>query len=498
MSNAAKKRASREIARWRNDPIAFVRDNFEVEPDAWQADFLIGYRDNTRVAAKACKGPGKTAVLAWCAWHFLVCYPHSKIAATSITGDNLRDGLWAEMAKWQQKSVFLKTAFTWRAERIVSNDHPETWFMSARKWSQSATGDQQANALAGLHADYIMFVLDEAGGIPDAVMAAAEAVLANAGTEVNPTAMAKILICGNPTHLSGPLYRACTSEASLWFTVEITGDPDSPKRSPRISKQWAREQIKKYGADNPWVLVNVFGKFPPSSLNALLGPDDVERAFNMTYPKDAYWGLPKILGVDVARQGDDATIIAPRQGVVGFRPKVLRIPNLVQVAGHVARAIEKWQPDGVFVDATGGYGASVVDNLSEWGYDVTGVEFAGKALERQYKNKRAEMAYEFAAWVKGGGALPRIPELKEECTEITYFFAKDQVQIEEKEQIKERIGRSPDYFDAYGLTFAFPVAKKDPLAKYRNKRPDGDYDPIQRHYGQDHGNQTVVDYNPLQ
>ncbi len=497
MQIQAIKRAAREIAKWRDDPVAFVRDCFQVEPDAWQADFLMGYRDHARTAAKACKGPGKTTVLSWCAWHFLTVWPHAQIAATSITGDNLRDGLWKEMAKWQQRSIFLSAAFTWRAERIVSNDHPETWFMTARKWSKDATGEQQANALAGLHADHIMFIIDEAGGIPDSVMAAAEAIMANAGTEVNPNAMAKILICGNPTHLSGPLYRACSSEASLWNVIEITGDPDDPKRSPRISIQWARDQIKKYGADNPWVLVNVFGRFPPSSMNALLGPDDIERAFARTYRIDAYGDRPRILGVDVARQGDDATIIAPRQGIVAFRPKVLRIPNLVQVAGHVARAIDKFDPDGVFVDQTGGYGASVVDNLRDWGYPVVGVEFAGKALNSQYKNKRAEMAYEFAHWVKSGGALPTIPELKEEGTAITYFFSKDQVQIEEKDQIKERIGRSPDYFDAYGLTFAFPVAKKDPLAKFKRDNANTDYDPVKMHYREEGYNQTVVDYDPL-
>jgi len=491
-------RASREIARWRADPVAFVRENFDAEPDDWQKDMLIGYRDNNRVAAKACKGPGKTTTLSWCCWHFLTCYPHAKIPATSITGDNLRDGLWAEIAKLQQRSLFLKAAFTWRAERIFANDSPETWFMSARRWSKDATGEQQANALAGLHADYIMFVLDEAGGIPDAVMAAAEAVMANAGSEVAGASVAKILICGNPTHLTGPLYRACTSEASLWHVIEITGDPDNPKRSPRISIQWAREQIKKYGRDNPLMLVNVFGKFPPSSLNALLGPDDMERSFNMTYTPDAYIHMPKILGVDVARQGDDPTVIAPVQGIVGFRPKVLRIPDLVQVAGQVAQTINKWQPDAVFIDQTGGYGASVVDNLRNWGYAVTGVEFAGKALNAQYKNKRAEISFELAAWIKGGAALPRSSELKEEATEITYFFNKDQVQIEDKDQIKERIGHSTDFWDAYALTRSFPVMKKDPLEQFRNNRPGDDYDPIKRHYGEYTGNQrSVADYNPL-
>lgn len=484
------KRARERIAYWRDNPVEFVRDNFGVEPDEWQIDFLNSYNTNERIAAKACKGPGKTAVLSWCAWHFLLTRPHCKIAATSITGDNLRDGLWSEMAIWQHKSPFLMEAFVWTKTRIYAKDHPETWWMAARQWSKSADSQSQADTLAGLHAEYIMFILDEAGGIPDAVMAAAEAVLANEGGD------AKILMCGNPTHLSGPLYRACTKERSFWCLIEITGDPDDPKRSKRISKDWARKQIATYGRDNPWVLVNVFGRFPPASLNALVGPDDMNLAMSRVLRPDAYNHQPKVLGVDVARHGDDCSVIAPRQGLVCFKPKIMRIPDTQQLAANVAQAINKWQPDAVFVDATGGWGWGVIDALNAWGYATIPVNFSGKALDVQYFNKRAEMAFEFAKFIRGGGCLPNMPELTEEATAITYMFNKDQFQITEKAQIKEELGRSPDIWDAYGLTFAHPVAKKDPLAGFRNKNENSEYDPITRGMGRVEENK-VDDYNPF-
>ncbi|MEO7938716.1 MAG: hypothetical protein ABIR55_08840, partial [Burkholderiaceae bacterium] len=264
--------AAASIRAWRADPVKFVRDVFGVEPDLWQIDVLRAFPTAPRQAMKACKGPGKTAVLAMLCWNFLVCYLHPKIAATSITGDNLSDGLWTEMAKWQNKSPMLKAMFTWGKTRIFANDHPETWWMSARSWPRGGDANSQADTLAGLHADNLLFVIDEAGGIPDAVMAAAEAGLANAdGVDKS----AHIVIAGNPTHLEGPLYRACTKERHLWHVTEITSDPDDPKRTPRVSVEWAQQQIEKYGRENPWVLVNVFGRFPPSSMNALLGPDDV-------------------------------------------------------------------------------------------------------------------------------------------------------------------------------------------------------------------------------
>lgn len=448
--------ASDRIRLWREKPDVFVREVFGVTPDAWQDDVLRQFPHSPRMAMKACKGPGKTTVLAWLCWNFLLTRPHPKVAATSITSDNLSDGLWTEMAKWLNVSELLKATFTWTKTRIFAKENPETWWMSARTWPRGADANSQADTLAGLHADYLLFVIDEAGGVPDAVMAAAEAGLANAngggGHE------AHIVIAGNPTHLAGPLYRACTTEASLWFVIEITSDPDDPKRTPRVSVEWARQQIQKYGRDNPWVLVNVFGKFPPSSLNSLIGPDEVRAAMGRYFKEDVYEFSARILGVDVAREGDDKSVIFPRQGVVAFEPIVLRNANTLQGAATVSRKWSDWRADGCFIDNTGGFGGGWLDQLSELGKDATGVHFAGKPTDGRYLNKRAEMWFEMTQWIKDGGALPNIPELVEELTAPTYMFKGDKLQLEDKDQIKLRIGRSPDYADGLALTFAYPVS----------------------------------------
>lgn len=399
---------------------------------------------------RCCKGPGKTAVLAWLAWNFLLTRPHPKIAATSITAENLADNLWTEMAKWQARSPLLQAAFEWQKTRIIAKDHPETWWMSARTWPKSADSSQQADTMAGLHADYLLFLVDESGGIPDAVMATCEAGLSSCKE-------GHIIQAGNPTHLSGPLYRACTQDRHKWHVTEITGDPDDPKRSPRVSVEWARDQIRTYGADNPWVLVNVFGRFPPGSLDSLIGPDEVREAMSRVIRPEQYNYAAKILGVDVARYGDDASIIFPRQGLAGFNPKILRNLDSLQGAGHVAQAWGKWQADAVMIDASGGYGAGWIDALRGMGRDPIGVEFAGRPTSAKYLNKRAEMWFEMVEWVKRGGVLPDSPELLADLTTPTYAFRGDKLQIEAKDQIKARLGRSPDWGDALALTFAFPV-----------------------------------------
>jgi len=441
------------IRRWREDPVAMVREEFGAEPDPFQLEALKAFPSHNRIAMKACKGPGKTTTEAWCAWNFLATRLHPNIIATSITGDNLMDGLWKEMSKWQQRSAFFSELFEWTKTRIFNRQHPETWWMSARTWPRNADPSAQADALAGIHGDYTLFIFDESGGIPDAVMTTAEASLST-GIEN------KILQGGNPTMLSGPLYRACTVDRDLWYLITVTGDPDNPNRSPRISLDWAREQINKYGRDNPWVKVNVFGEFPPASLNSLLGPDDIEAAQGRRLEPHQFNFAAKVFGVDVARFGDDRTVIVRRQGLNGaYEPIIMRHERTENIAGTVARMFEEWQGDHIFVDDTGGWGAGVIDALIKLGYPVTPANSSAKAFNPRYMNKRAEMAFEAANWIKkGGGTLPKMPEIIKEATAAEYFYNAGRLQIVEKEIIKDQIGCSPDIWDAYCLTFFSPVA----------------------------------------
>lgn len=469
--------AREKLLRWQRDAVAFVRECIGVEPDAWQLDALaaISRPDTERLAMKACKGPGKTAVLAWIVLWFLVTRPQSKIACTSITGDNLSTNLWPELSKWISRSAFLGAVLEWSKTRVSVKEAPENWFAVARAWSQSADPQQQADALAGIHADHVLFVLDESGGIPQAIMTTAEAVLAS-GKET------KIVQAGNPTSIDGPLYRACVTDKRLWHVVTITGDPDDPQRSPRIKVEWARQQITQYGRDNPWVKINVLGEFPPSSINALLGPADVDAAMLRKLPESAYNWADVQIGVDVARYGDDRTVIFPRQGLQALQPLVLRHSHGAAVSADIATSIMRvcasLKTRRVVMDATGGWAAGARDVLVTAGYMPLEVQFHAPCKtidgkDPKYKNRRAEMHFGLSEWVKNGGCLPNIPELLGELTVPTYTVREDgKFQIEAKEQVKERLGRSPDLADALALTFAFPDVVQKPLAKsYRDDDP---------------------------
>lgn len=221
--------------------------------------------------------------------------------------------------------------------------------------------------------------------------------------------------------------------------------------------------------------------------NTLLPLDTVLASQALTLAQAEFIDSPRILGVDVARFGDDRTVLYPRQGKMAFRPRVMRQQSLMETAGQVARSIEKWAPDAVFIDQTG-MGGGVVDRLRELGHEVLGVDFGSRSLSAspRMKNRRAEMWWAMAEWVKAGGALPRVQELTAELTAVTYTYdSTGAVVLESKADLKARGLPSPDLADALALTFAAPVARK-PLAlpgQRVSNRVRTDFDPYEERLG---------------
>lgn len=464
--------ATATIHRWRQDPLSFVREVFKIEPDRWQEKALrtLAAGRVNRLCMRACAGPGKTAVLAWIGWWFMMCFAekgqHPKGIAVGITEDNLKQNLWPEFAKWQQRSPLLEAAFAWQAERIYARDHPETWFLAARSFAKSADALTQGSTLSGLHSRYPFILLDESGNMSPAIGRAAEQAMGGCETGL-------IVQAGNTTSLQGLLYDSSVRNASSWTTISITADPDDPDRTPRVATEWAADQIKRYGRDNPWVMSYILGQFPPGDSNALLSLIDVETAMGRIIKPESLRGSPRILGLDVARFKDRTVLIA-RQGRGMFKPLIMRSADTMEIAGRVAKAYREWNAHAVMIDDTGGYGSGVVDQLTRAGMRVFPINFASKADSEQYLNKRSEMWFELAEWIKTGGALPDVAEFKQELTEPTYYFQNSKFRMEEKDQIIKRLGFSPDIADAAALTFAVPIMiSKDEMIEEFSTIPGG-------------------------
>jgi len=451
--------AQSKIREWRHSPLQFVRELFKTEPDEWQKDALDSaggeISARRRLGMRACTGPGKSTVLAWIGWQRLLCFGdiglHPKGIALSGQGrDNLRDNLWSELAKWRARAEILSAAFDMNQDVIRARDHKETWFLSARSYAKDANAEAIGQSLSGLHSPYPFVLLDEIGDMPLTVGQKATQIFTGG------TVDGLIAVAGNPTSTSGLLYHICTSERELWKIITITADPDDPKRTPRVDIEHAREQIRINGRTNPWVMATILGEFPEQGFNTLLSVAEVELAMNRRAEGDAVSRAQKRLGVDCARFGDDRTVIFPRQGLMAFKPVEMRGARTHEIAARVAMAKSKWDSEAEFVDGSGGYGAGVIDSLIQAGHSPVEVQFGGKAIDPRYYNKRSEMAFLTANWIKRAGSLPKLPELVKELTAPTYTFQNGKFMLEPKEQIKSRLGFSPDYADALYLTFAWP------------------------------------------
>lgn len=212
--------------------------------------------------------------------------------------------------------------------------------------------------------------------------------------------------------------------------------------------------------------------------NALIPLDLALSASGKHVDPEVVSASPRILGVDVARYGDDRSVIFRRQGLAAFEPKVYKGISNMELAGIVAAEIDRWQPDGVMIDA--GRGEGVIDRLRQLGHEVYEINFGSKPGDPRYMNKRAEMWDLMKQWLDAGGAIPDMSELQADLCSPTFSYANAQnkFSLESKDDIKKRGMPSPDLADALALTFALPVAPKSTLTVQSQQR-NANYNPLQ-------------------
>lgn len=481
------------LADWRMDPRKFVREVWPgTVPDAWQDDGLAEFGNQKPIVRQSFQGPtgnGKSALMVWCGLNFLTTYgepAHHPIGkCLAVTRENLEAHLWTEYARWINASPLMSAMFEHNSERIYARHHPETWWLKATGYPKDADDATLGRTLSGLHEWYVLEQIDESGAVPPQLINVADQAAST-------SRILRIQQSGNPLSRKGMLFAVTRSPLKAqWSIYAVSADPDDPKRTPRVPVAWAREKIEAaaLGRDDPWVRAYVLGQFPDGDIAALLTEEDVERAMCRAPRKDAFDWAAKVVSADVGREIDPSAVCR-RQGCIVYPIEERRGLTGQMGASWMADAASGWGGvDGMLVDGSGGHGWSWIEPLNARGHSVIPVIYSSAPANPRFGNLRAEGWWKMAEAIRDNLALPRDPLLAEELLAVTYFISErnDKFFIEDKEDTKATLGRSPNRADSLAQHFMVPIQpRRESEVMSRMSRPSGAsvevaFDPLARY-----------------
>lgn len=425
-----------------DDPQGYCKAVLGFIPDGWQSNVLGSLKDNRRTAVRSGHGVGKTRLAAAAIHWFMATRGYPRIRCTANTEKQVMSVLWTELAKIHREAKN-KDLFTWTKARYFLNAAPEVHWAEAIAWSE-----ENSEAFAGIHEENVLYIFDEASAISDVIWEVAQ------GAMTSPNA--RWLVLGNPTRNQGKFHECHAknkwqegdTDTSLWRSFTI-----SCFDSPRVTQEYIHEIEREYGKDSDPYRVRVLGLPPMQEEQQFISVELFETALYKqiaTLPHE-----PKILGVDVARFGDDKSALVERKGRNAKLVKYLRGQDTMAITGTVINTIEQARKEGepydyVCVDGIG-VGGGVVDRLKEQKYDVLDVNVAEKPRLEDCKNLRAELWQRCKDWLAEGHVTE---EFRDDLISPQYSFdSNGRLIIERKEDQKKRGLASPDIGDALCLTF---------------------------------------------
>jgi hypothetical protein len=450
-----------ELVACRGDPERFVGTMFDWNAgelkgkaaEQWQREVLRAIRDGLplnkaiRIAVASGHGVGKTALVSWIVlWAMSTCTDCRGILTASNEAQ-LATRNRAELRKWFR--LFRgRVFFDLTATALISADaaHEQTWRLDLLPWNE-----HRPEAFAGLHNQgrRIIVIMDEASIIPAIIWQTIEPVMTDVNTEIIWCAF------GNPLHSVGP-FRECFGRfAHRWHGWHVDARDVEISDKKQIA-EWAEDHTE----DSYFFMTRVRGEFPSVSALQFIPTDLVEAA--MTRDIIAQPNDPMVLGVDVARFGDDCSVIYPRRGLDArsILPMVFRGISIDRLEDKILEFCSQHRVEVIFIDGAG-VGGGVVDHLrNRHNLPVEDIQFGGKADrgdQVKYAQKRSEMWGALRDALKYL-AIPHSSELRDQLIGPEYDYnLKGELQLEKKSDMKKRGLASPDIADALALTFARPV-----------------------------------------
>lgn len=469
------------IPLWRNDPVMFFREVLNFEPDEWQAEAARDLAANPKVSIKSGQGVGKTSLEAAVFLWFITCFPYPRIVATAPTKQQLHDVLWSEISKWMSKSELLSMLLKWTKTYVYMVGQEKRWFGVAR------TATKPEN-MQGFHEDNMLFIVDEASGVADPIM---EAILGTLSGKNN-----KLLMCGNPTRASGVFYDSFNVNRSIFVRHTV-----SSRDSKRTNKDNIASLERKYGKNSNIVRVRVDGEFPEQEDDVFIPIAWLDNSVDTEMEDCTAKALGKYIddngkkhsdrngiysidiGCDVARFGDDKTVIGYKLNEVAKIYKQMNGMDTTWTSGNIVRLFLSLKDqyhfsDDIYVKIDdGGIGGGVTDQLKAIkranpdtysNMIIIPIHFGNPIRHKYYYDTTTYMMGIIREMIqpfddegndrKPTLILPDNDDLIGQLSCRKYGFVGSKIKVESKKEMKERGLTSPDEADCMLLT-CLPVRR---------------------------------------
>lgn len=451
-----------ERARYLADPRAWVRERLGEHLWSKQVEIAESVRDHRQTAVASCHGVGKSFSASRLAAWWIDCHPPgtARVVSTAPTGDQVKAILWTEINSAAEKAEA-------RGHELPGRINETEWKIGKKLIGIGRKpAEHNRNAFQGVHAKYVLIILDEACGISQHFWTAAKAMATGAEC--------RILAIGNPDDPAS--YFATVCESPDWHKIEISAF-ESPNFTGEqvplelaavlVSRAFVEEMIREYGEESPTVLSKVHGKFPQDAADGVVRISKLRaccRPPETRHPAEAL--TPVELGIDVGAGGDEA-VIRERRGVLVGRVWRTRTRDSEVLVDLIVEAIRETGATCAKVDVIG-VGWGVVGSLrrrrAQGEHDCVIVAVnVGEASSnpKRYLRLRSQL------WWEVGRGLTEdhvwdLSELEEDDRErlVTQLTAPKythdaarRIVVEKKEETKKRLGRSPDDADALLLAY---------------------------------------------
>lgn len=430
----------------RPDPVRWVGTRLGEQLYSKQREICLSVRDNRRTSVPSAFDTGKSFSASRLALWWIGTHPvgEAMVVSTATTHAQVRAILWQEI-----------NAAHARAKTLPGRvNQTEWWIDNSMVGFGRRPRDWSPDAFTGIHRPYVLVIIDEASGVPRPIFEACEGLITNEDS--------RILAIGNPYASDSYFAHICRPD-SPWNTIRIsafdtpafTGEAMPPiALKSLVSKMWVEEVTQEWGLDSPLYQSKVLGEFPEESDDQLIPLSWVRAAVDNE--AEGWRDEMPALGVDVARYGEDETVIAGRWGDHVEIVETFRRKPVTYTAGAVRRLARELNTNDIRVDDDG-IGGGVTDILREEGMTVDALHGGGATTEpKKFVNSRSEWWWNTRLWFQSQAAdIPDDDKLVAQLTSVHWSLdSKGRIAVESKDDMRKRGVRSPDRGDAVVYTKA--------------------------------------------